>query len=366
MGALAEMGWDGFHRAMWLQARRERVPLTGTLELTPLCNFRCRMCYVRLDASDAAARGGIHAADEWLALAREAMTLGTYRVTLTGGEVLTRPDFEEIYRGLVEMGLVVHILTNGSLVDGRTLALFRELPPAMLRVTLYGASNATYERLCGAPDGFDRTMGSIRALRDAGVPVSLAFTQTRENVGDLREVLDIAEGLRVSIGVSTHLFPAVRGATSEARALRVPAAEQPRPDRPYDNLRQDPTVRRPGEQELADDPAGALFARCKSFRSSFVVEWNGQMETCSFMSSCGANAFEEGFSAAWSSLQEGLDRLSLPKECRACELASRCPICPGLREAETGRPDGVPRDLCAELRAGTLSRQLATAAKGGD
>ena len=26
---------------------RNRVPLTGAFELSPICNFSCRMCYVR-------------------------------------------------------------------------------------------------------------------------------------------------------------------------------------------------------------------------------------------------------------------------------------------------------------------------------
>ena len=42
--------WSEFQTASWLRARREGIPLSGTFELTPLCNFRCRMCYVRVDA----------------------------------------------------------------------------------------------------------------------------------------------------------------------------------------------------------------------------------------------------------------------------------------------------------------------------
>ena len=46
---LKEQGWEGFSGRMWERARRSCVPITGTFELTPLCNFSCRMCYVRLD-----------------------------------------------------------------------------------------------------------------------------------------------------------------------------------------------------------------------------------------------------------------------------------------------------------------------------
>lgn len=32
---------------MYSKASRAGIPLGGTFELTPLCNFRCRMCYIR-------------------------------------------------------------------------------------------------------------------------------------------------------------------------------------------------------------------------------------------------------------------------------------------------------------------------------
>ena len=32
---------------LYQKADRERIPLSGTFELSPICNFSCRMCYVR-------------------------------------------------------------------------------------------------------------------------------------------------------------------------------------------------------------------------------------------------------------------------------------------------------------------------------
>ena len=32
---------------LYSKAARRRIPLSGTFELTPICNFACRMCYVR-------------------------------------------------------------------------------------------------------------------------------------------------------------------------------------------------------------------------------------------------------------------------------------------------------------------------------
>ena len=182
---LKEQGWEGFSGRMWERARRSCVPITGTFELTPLCNFSCRMCYVRLDKSELPLHGRLHTADEWLSLARQAMEMGTYHITLTGGEALTRPDFEDIYTGLIEMGILTSVLSNASLITEETVRLFQTYQPRKLRFTLYGGSNATYERLCGAPNGFDRVMRSLHLLKEGRVPFSLSFTATKENVNDL-------------------------------------------------------------------------------------------------------------------------------------------------------------------------------------
>ena len=32
---------------LYSKASQRRVPLMGTFELSPVCNFSCRMCYVR-------------------------------------------------------------------------------------------------------------------------------------------------------------------------------------------------------------------------------------------------------------------------------------------------------------------------------
>lgn len=60
MGALDDITWKSLSQDLWLKARRECIPINGLFELTPLCNFRCRMCYVRLDPDKLIQFGKIH------------------------------------------------------------------------------------------------------------------------------------------------------------------------------------------------------------------------------------------------------------------------------------------------------------------
>ena len=57
---------------LYQYARENRIPLTGAFELTPMCNFSCKMCYVRRTAEEARNQGGVRTLEFWLDVARQA------------------------------------------------------------------------------------------------------------------------------------------------------------------------------------------------------------------------------------------------------------------------------------------------------
>lgn len=52
------------------------IPSSGIFELTPRCNLRCKMCYVRLTPEQMAPIGQERSADEWIAVAQQARDAG--------------------------------------------------------------------------------------------------------------------------------------------------------------------------------------------------------------------------------------------------------------------------------------------------
>lgn len=41
---------------LYQKAAHNKVPLSGTFELTPRCNMNCRMCYIRMSEAEMRAR----------------------------------------------------------------------------------------------------------------------------------------------------------------------------------------------------------------------------------------------------------------------------------------------------------------------
>ena len=95
--------WDDYREFIQEKAKKNILPDTATFELTPLCNFNCKMCYVHLKPEEMKLQGRLRTKEEWISLAKELKEKGTLFILLTGGEVLTRKDFREIYEELSKM-----------------------------------------------------------------------------------------------------------------------------------------------------------------------------------------------------------------------------------------------------------------------
>ena len=120
----------------WLyqKAEKDKIPLSGTFELSPLCNFNCKMCYIKMTTEEMKkCQEEVMTLEKWKEIADRARKEGMLYLLLTGGEPFLWPDFWELYDYLTELGFVISINTNGSLIDDRIIARLREKPPSKIK-----------------------------------------------------------------------------------------------------------------------------------------------------------------------------------------------------------------------------------------
>ena len=99
-------------RRLLARAAQKRRPASGTLELSPLCNLNCDMCYVRLTPAELAAKGRLRTAEEWLSLAEQMERAGVlFLLLLTAG--LLAYDTASVDQGGV--GLLSACLCGGGI-----------------------------------------------------------------------------------------------------------------------------------------------------------------------------------------------------------------------------------------------------------
>ena len=351
----------GITEYLYRKSAAMRVPCSGTFEVTPLCNFQCRMCYVRKSAAEAAASPRpMMALEDWMRLAREAREQGLLDLLITGGEPLLWPDFWPFYEELIRMGFVVSVNTNGSLIDEAAVRRFRELPPRKINITLYGASDETYRRLCGVNNVYARVIRGIRMLRQAGILVKLNCSVTPCNSGDLEKINDFARENGLFFSASAYMFPPVRRDSTatgvntarfspeETAAWRLKIYRIQHSPEQYRRLLGDilagastPPGLDPSCAESEGDPM-----RCAAGRSSFWVTWDGWMTPCGTMCEPKTDAQALPFGRAWQQLTQEVDRIRLSGLCSRCPNLQLCHPCAAMAAAETGDPSRVPRFLC--------------------
>lgn len=340
------------------------VPLSGTFELSPVCNFSCKMCYVRKTQKEVreSARS-ILTLDDWLSIAREARRAGMLYLLLTGGEPLLWPDFWTLYEELVDMGFLVSINTNGSLIDADAVERFKRRPPQKLSITLYGANDATYRRLCGVDGVFTRVDGAIRALKDNQITVKINCSLTPENAADLDWIVDYGKKLGVMVMVATYMFPPIRrdpkrigenerftpeeNARYLLRYLRQDRGEEAYVAHLHSILRG--SMEPPGLDEGCIDPVDGKI-RCRAGRASFWITWDGWMTPCGMMPQPKADLKRQDFSSCWNTVLEACRDLRLSGLCESCPSHWLCHACAAIAYAETGSASGVPTYLCRTAR----------------
>lgn len=173
---------------LWDKLAAKRVPVSFDLEITARCNNDCRHCYINLPAGDKAAREAELSATEFLDIARQAVDMGAVWCLLTGGEPLLRDDFPEIYMGLKRLGLLVSVFTNACLVTPAHVELFKKYPPRDLEVTVYGASQETYEAVTRRAGSWNSFVRGLDLLAAGGLRVRFKAMALRSNTHEFAAI----------------------------------------------------------------------------------------------------------------------------------------------------------------------------------
>jgi radical SAM protein with 4Fe4S-binding SPASM domain len=346
--------YSEFGTALQRAAGGERVPLHGSFELTFRCNLRCIHCYIP-DFSGA----GELTTTEVNRILGEAADEGCLWMLLTGGEVLSRPDFAAIYRHARRLGMLVTVFTNGILLDERVADLFAEIPPFGLEITLYGMSDATYLRTTGFPGRFTRVRQAVQRVVERGLRLTLKAVAMEA----LRPEIPAMQAWAASLGVPFRFDSIIHGRLdgslqptgARARPADVVAWDRTDPKRRADWMtfyRQFVKPHRPSE----------LLVSCGAGLQSFHVDPKGTLLSCEALPLDGYDLRRGTFREGWYGIvgEVRRRRAGSANVCAGCGLRAMCDRCPASATLETGDPDGWIPYYCeiTHRRAAMFEREL--------
>jgi radical SAM protein with 4Fe4S-binding SPASM domain len=307
---------------------------------------------------DAAARRGELSTAEHRRLLDEITDAGCLWLLYTGGEILARPDFLDIYTHAKRKGLLITLFTNGTLITPAVADHLVRNPPQSIEITLYGATPTTYDRVTGVPGSYQRCRRGIDLLLERGLPLRLKTMGMTINRHEIWQMKRFAEGLGVNFTFDAMINPridcshtplAVRLAPEEVIALDL---QDPRRMAEWRRLAD-------GSSDAAAPPATCReLYDCGAGINAFAIDPEGMMSLCvvSHRDSYDlrAGSFREGWEHfLWKVRRR---RSTRPTKCWGCSLRQMCAMCPANGELENGDPEPPVDFLCrtSHLRAYAL------------
>ena len=334
-----------FPRALNVVAKLKKIPIRCIFELTPRCNLNCRMCYVHLSEEKIKKIGRELTNDEWLKIAEQAKESGVLYLTLTGGEIFTRPGFRELYEKLSEMGFLVSLMTNGTMIDESVIEWLRERPPYSMSLTIYGSSNEVYEAVCGVKSGFDRFDRALTLLKEIDIPIEVKTVLIKSNEHDFPEMFRYIQSKGIRLQHTYGVVKSVRGAVSDAAVVRRRRYELSGTIANGSN-----TLKRYAEGHGPYHHHSYYLDDCGVYGNTATVTWNGHMIFCTFTSKPFVDLLGVSFSDAWAELMAAVSNIKKPNKCSNCKYEEYCLRCPGSIAAETGSYEFVTEDYCMDAK----------------
>lgn len=342
-----------FSEKLMNKAYQQRVPISGAFELTPVCNMRCRMCYIQHTPQ----REELQPVDFFIDVMEQAMAQGLLFPLLTGGEPLLYPGFDKLYERIAGMPLHVSINTNATLLDRERVAFLAKHPPRQLNISLYGTSDETYARLCGNPNGFSQVMRAFDLLKEYGIPFRVHGVLVPENAEDYSGIHDICNRYQVPLEVATYMFPSYRKEESCVQAhdrfFPKELARRSMISLHDDFADRDQEYRQEVERccTLLEKPEDYSYygddtVDCRGGTCTFWVDWRGNLSGCGMHNQHRVDLHAAPFAQAWKTVVEDTRKIRISEKCKFCKYRCICPTCAAAAFCETGALDGTPEYLC--------------------
>ncbi len=150
-------------------------------EITLACCFRCAYC----GSCGGAARDNELSTEECIDAANQLADLGCRRVSMIGGEVFMRPDWETVVRALTGRGVKVCIITNGFTLTDKIITALKSCGIESVAVSIDGPEPV--HDAFRQKGSYKRAVTALQTLLDNGIPASVISALRADNYKTLPE-----------------------------------------------------------------------------------------------------------------------------------------------------------------------------------
>lgn len=334
-----KLSYGNFSEKLHQESLKRKLPIDGIIELTLKCNLKCGHCYCSQDP----ARKEL-SAEEIFKIIDHVTEAGCLWLGFTGGEVFLRKDFLDIYLYAKSKGLLVSLMTNGTLLDSKTARYLGKYKPFQAEITLYGITEETNAQVTGVKGMLKRTLAAIKLLKENKIPLNLKTTVTKDNVREIWRIKKFARSLNLNYRFDAQIHGRIDGAKNPWQYRLSPDEVVELDLRDSGRLKE---WRKYCQEFWGPIKYGAYFY-CGAMVTSFQIDPYGRLIPCVLCRSESENLFQKSFLAAWKDLNKKVSVLKPDSKfgCVGCSLGHLCDHCPGWAEVENGTWEEKSEYLC--------------------
>ncbi len=167
--------------------QKTHTPNRCVYEVTMACNLRCRHCGSRAGR----ARPDELTTSEATDLFKQLAKLGCKRVTLSGGEPTSRPDWPDLIENAARTGMRVSMITNGLNFNDEAARLAKDRGLITVGFSVDGIGR-THDQIRAKTGHFRVVTEAMSSAVKAGISFTIITTLNRLNLGELEELHDFA------------------------------------------------------------------------------------------------------------------------------------------------------------------------------
>ncbi|WP_324716747.1 pyrroloquinoline quinone biosynthesis protein PqqE [Carboxydochorda subterranea] len=166
-------------------------PMAMLAELTHRCPLQCVYCS---NPVQLVARSAELDTRAWARIFRQAARLGVLQLHLSGGEPLLRRDLAELVRVASEEGLYTNLITSGVGLSQRRVGELKDAGLGAVQLSFQAADPSLAREIAGG-EFWEEKVAAATLVREAGLPLSLNVVLHRHNLGQVRELMEMADAL---------------------------------------------------------------------------------------------------------------------------------------------------------------------------
>lgn len=273
---------------------------------------------------------------------------GVLHVALTGGECMIRKDITHIYEYAKKKGFLVTIFTNGVYIPEEMYHLFKEYPPFYVDISLYGASEETYETITGKRV-FKKVIYTFNRLFREGIVFGIKTPIMKQNQQDYKAMCEIAERYGVPYRTGYVMLSTI-DAEDYPMEFMISATKMIELEVSDSVMKEiglkDADVENLWGERFKKGEFVPLFI-CNPGVNDVIVDFRGNICPCAGYRHIGKSVLKNSFKNIWESFAY-LKKIPATEanKCIHCQSRFFCRVCPAEQELKTGNLEGISSEIC--------------------